>query len=68
MKRKNFIDGITLLGFALILSGLATNLKEGPYLFISHNMMFLGLSIGAFFTLFCGAAVLLNLGRFVFKE
>ena len=70
MRRKDFIDGITLMGFSLILTGLVGTITEKNYLFgfIKPAWMVLGLSLGAIFCLIAGAMVLFGKGRFCFVE
>lgn len=70
MKRHDFIDGITFLGFALILVNLAGNIGETAYLWglIKPLWMMAMLDIGSVFCLIVGASVLFGKGDVWFKK
>ncbi len=70
MKRKDFIDGIALLTFSLLLSGLSVKIGESYYLFglISPSIMIILLSLGAIFCLISGGSILLGKGHWWFRD
>jgi len=70
MKRKDFVDGLTLLGFSLILVALAGEVGVESYLFrlFKPFIMILLLDIGSIFCFISGAFVLFGKGHIWFKD
>lgn len=70
LKRTNFIDGITLLGFSLVLVTLAGTINIQPFFFglVNEGWMKPTLGIGAIFCLLTGVAVLFDKGHWFFIE
>ncbi|MBT3404556.1 hypothetical protein HOG16_05070 [Candidatus Woesearchaeota archaeon] len=61
MNRKDFIDGLTLIGFALIFTNLTKQIVDQKYLgFITPDVMWFGLVIAVIFTFFYGAKLLIQ--------